>query len=53
MKHIFLFIDKEISAAYGRGTYIQQMVKCLQDSKNISLNIVQFFAGNKEFGSVI
>ncbi|MPM06814.1 D-inositol-3-phosphate glycosyltransferase [bioreactor metagenome] len=53
MKHIFLFIDKERSAAYGRGTYIQQMVKCLQDSKNISLNIVQFFAGNKEFDVVI
>ncbi|MCD7977612.1 MAG: TIGR04157 family glycosyltransferase [Tannerellaceae bacterium] len=49
MTHIFFFTENDRSSVYGRGTYLKQMITCLQDVKNISLHIVEFFTQESEF----
>jgi glycosyltransferase len=44
MKYIYMFIEKERSINYGRGTYIQQLIKCFQNSNGISFNVIEFFS---------
>ena len=51
MKHIYLLTESDVSSAYGRGTYIQQLKKCFENDKTVSLNIVHFFANNEEFST--
>jgi glycosyltransferase len=49
MKHIYLFNEGSRASVYGIGTYIRQLMECLKDEKDISLNIIQLFSDEKEF----
>lgn len=48
MTYIYLFIQKGRAAAYGIGTYIKQLIYCLEGVQDISVNCVEF-GGENEF----
>lgn len=43
-----MFIEKERSISYGRGTYIQQLIKCFRSSNDIFFNVIEFFSESIE-----
>lgn len=49
MKNIFIFNECVRGSVYGIGTYIQQLIKCLQNQSNISLNVIELYAEVDEF----
>lgn len=48
-KNIFLFNEESRAAAYGIGTYINQMIYCLTNIDNVFLHIIQLKAKTKHF----
>lgn len=49
MKHVYLFSERSRAEIYGGGTYFRQMIDCLKNEKDTSLNIVYLHADVKEF----
>ncbi len=48
MKHIFIFYQKSLDAAYGVGTYIRQLIECFKNKKNTHLHIIELQSEEKE-----
>lgn len=52
MKQIYLFNEESRASLYGIGSYIQQLIACLRNRKDVSLNLVMLNAEEKEFAKV-
>jgi glycosyltransferase len=47
--NLYVFNETSRAAVYGIGTYINELISCLKNVKNINLNIVKLNDENKEF----
>lgn len=52
MKQIYLFNEESRASVYGIGTYIRQLIACLKNREDISLNVVLLNSEEKEFAKV-
>lgn len=52
MKQVYIINEESRASVYGIGTYIRQLIECLQDKKDIRINLVLLHAQEKEFRQI-
>ena len=48
MIHVYLLNEGSRAAAYGIGTYVRQMMECLQGLETVTLHVVNLSSDEKE-----
>lgn len=49
MKQVYIINEESRASVYGIGTYMRQLIECLQDKEDIWLNLVLLHTQEKEF----
>lgn len=49
MRHIYIFNTDSVAGDYGIGTYIKQLMECLNSERDLKITIVTMLSNQKEF----